>query len=426
MRERRDEVLLVFPGRFRAPDPQVPLQLLHVASALQRAGVRVRLFDMRLADYHRLALGTPLFVGLTCMSGPQIRYGLEFARWVRSVAPDVPLVWGGVHPTLLPEQTAASALVDVVVRGEAEKVVGPLAERLAGGEPLGDVPGLTYEQQGTIVSTPDAPLIDLDEIPVDLPWGLLHLDRYPTLQAGRVHLQTSRGCPSRCGFCYNTGFNKRRWRGKSPERVVAEIRQLLRRFPQTKIVDPVDDNLFVNRGRVEAVCDGLLAGGVRVAWRANCRFDYLAGYDDAFVALLERAGCTELDFGGESGSAAHAGVRLQGRERRRDRDLGREPAPGGALDRPLRLVAQRAARRDARRHGADLRPDGSDGPRQPAHAALRHLPLHAVPEPAAGSAAGRVQPAAVARGVGRDRGLPLRAALAQPRRTSTGCGRSRR
>ena len=73
------EVLLVFPGRFRAPDPQVPLQLLHVAGALRRAGYRPRIFDMRLADYRGFDVGDPVFVGLTCMSGPQIRYGLEFA-----------------------------------------------------------------------------------------------------------------------------------------------------------------------------------------------------------------------------------------------------------------------------------------------------------------------------------------------------------
>ena len=65
-------------------------------------------------------MGEPVFVGLTCMSGPQIRYGLEFARKVRAESPRLPIVWGGVHPTLLPEQTAASELVDVVVRGEGE------------------------------------------------------------------------------------------------------------------------------------------------------------------------------------------------------------------------------------------------------------------------------------------------------------------
>ncbi len=119
----------------------------------------------------------------------------------------LPIVWGGVHPTLLPEQTAASAAVDVVVRGEGETIVGPLADRLAAGAPLDDVNGLTYKLDGAIVSTPDAELVDLDTIPVELPYDLLELDGYPTLQAGRVHLQTSRGCPGRCGFCYNTGFN---------------------------------------------------------------------------------------------------------------------------------------------------------------------------------------------------------------------------
>src|SRR5450759_4329550 len=127
--------LLGFPGRHKAPEPQGPLQLLHVAGALQRAGHRVRIFDMRLADYHSLRIGDPLFVGITAMSGPQIRYGLDFARRVRAAKPHVPIVWGGVHPTLLPEQTAASDFVDVVVRGEAELVVGPLADALAARPP---------------------------------------------------------------------------------------------------------------------------------------------------------------------------------------------------------------------------------------------------------------------------------------------------
>jgi radical SAM superfamily enzyme YgiQ (UPF0313 family) len=117
----------------------VPLQLLYVASALQHAGYAVRVVDMRLEDSRTLDIGDPVFVGVTCMSGPQIRYGLEFAKKVRAERPDVPIVWGGVHPTLLPEQTVASAFIDVVVRGEGEPVVGPLADRLAAGEPLDDV-----------------------------------------------------------------------------------------------------------------------------------------------------------------------------------------------------------------------------------------------------------------------------------------------
>ena len=175
--------------------------------------------------------------------------------------------------------------------------------------PLDAVAGITYASSGgngssrTVRSTPDAALIDLDAIPVELPYELLPLPLYTTLQAGRVHLQTSRGCPSRCGFCYNTAFNKRRWRGKSPERVVEEMEWLLRRFPAAKILDPVDDNFFVDRKRVEEICELILRRGLKFRWRANCRFDYLARYDAEFLGLVERAGCMELDFGGESGSA---------------------------------------------------------------------------------------------------------------------------
>ena len=68
------------------------------------------------------------------MSGPQIRYGLQFAKRLRAERPHCPIVWGGVHPTLLPEQTAASDCVDVVVRGESELILGPLADALAAGD----------------------------------------------------------------------------------------------------------------------------------------------------------------------------------------------------------------------------------------------------------------------------------------------------
>ena len=55
----KSEVLLVFPGRYKAPDPQVPLQLLHVASALRQAGYKPRIVDLRLHDYRSLDIGDP-------------------------------------------------------------------------------------------------------------------------------------------------------------------------------------------------------------------------------------------------------------------------------------------------------------------------------------------------------------------------------
>jgi len=300
--ENSSEVLLVFPGKHNAPNAQVPLSLIHIASPLLKEGFKVRILDMRVDDFRTFKIGNPLFVGISTIHDSQIRYGIEFAKKTREDSPDCPIVWGGVHPSLLPEQTLASQYVDIVVRGEGESIISELAHRLKTGEPLDEVAGLTYKSEGKIKSTPDAPLINMDSIPIDLPYELVELGKYPPFKAGRFHILTSRGCPHGCSYCYNSVFNRRRWRAKSARRVLEEIEHILNRFPNVKVIDPVDDNFFVDKKRVEDICVGMLERGIKVKWRADCRFDYLSAYDKKFVQLLQQAGCVELDFGGESGS----------------------------------------------------------------------------------------------------------------------------
>lgn len=293
---------MVYPGKYKAPDPQVPLALLYLAASLQQEGFKVRALDMRLQDYRHFEVGNPIFVGISCMSGLQIKYALELAKHIRNKNSSVPLVWGGVHPTLLPQQTVCNDYVDVVVRGEGELIIKDLANALAQNEPLDTVNGITYKIDSAVKTNPEGKGIDLDEIPIDLPYDVLQMERYPSFRSGRFHIQTSRGCPHRCGFCYNTLFNKNRWRGKSAKRVVDEIEYITKRYPHIKIIDPIDDNVFVDEYRVEQMCKDLIRRKLGVQWRANCRFDYLANYDKDFLGLLEQSGCVELDFGGESGS----------------------------------------------------------------------------------------------------------------------------
>ena len=122
--------------------------------------------------------------------------------------------------------------VDVVVRGEGELIIKDLATALALGQPLDNIAGVTYRVGAEIRSSPDGEVIDLDAIPIDLPYDLLEMDRYPSVKSGRFHIQTSRGCPHRCGFCYNSLFNKNKWRGKSAKRVLDEIEYILNKFPK--------------------------------------------------------------------------------------------------------------------------------------------------------------------------------------------------
>jgi anaerobic magnesium-protoporphyrin IX monomethyl ester cyclase len=215
------EVLLVFPGKYKAPDPQIPLSLLYIASILKQDHFNVRILDMRIEDFRGQSIGDPLFVGISCMSGMQIKYALEIAKFVKNQKPLCPIVWGGVHPTLLPEQTISNEYVDIVVRGEGELIVREIANQLSNNLPIESVKGISFKKAGKIMNNPDGDVIALDLIPIDLPYNLLEIEKYPSVKSGRFHIQTSRGCPHRCGFCYNISFNKSRWRGKSAKRVLA-------------------------------------------------------------------------------------------------------------------------------------------------------------------------------------------------------------
>lgn len=78
------EVLLVFPGKYNAPNPQVPLALLHLANPLLKEGYNVRILDMRVTNYRDVKVGRPIFAGITSMSGHQIKYGLEICQEAKS------------------------------------------------------------------------------------------------------------------------------------------------------------------------------------------------------------------------------------------------------------------------------------------------------------------------------------------------------
>ena len=73
-------------------------------------------------------------------------------------------------------------------------------------------------------------------------------------------------------------------------------------FPHIKIIDPIDDNFFVDQKRVMDICQEILNRKIKVSWRANCRFDYMSEYSKDFIELLAKSGCNEIDFGGETGS----------------------------------------------------------------------------------------------------------------------------
>ena len=292
----------------------LPLSVLYLVRPLKQAEFDVMLIDQRIDhDWPRrlreLAPGA-LLVGISSMTGTQIEWGLRAAEIARQAAPQTPIVWGGIHPTLAPVQTAQHPLVDIVARGEGENTVVELARTLAAGGDLSSVPGLTFRRGGEMIEAPERALLDnLDEALVP-DYSAVSVEDYVTTQTLGLRdlaITTSRGCPNNCQYCYNLPYNQRRWRAQSAEAVVEHIRQLVERFGVHGILTK-DDNFYANRRRVEAIAEGLRRAGLRVTIRGECRADYIARlWDEPFLRFLYDAGFREMTVGAESGDEATLG-----------------------------------------------------------------------------------------------------------------------
>jgi anaerobic magnesium-protoporphyrin IX monomethyl ester cyclase len=228
---------------------QTPLGLLWIGGALRDAGHETRLLD---AEALRLGAGDVAAEAASwrpdaIMTGhagstPAHPAVLAMARAVKACLPDVPIVYGGVYPTYHgAEILAREAAIDVIVRGEGEHTAVRLAQALAEGRDLADVPGLFTRDDGGVRATRPAEMIaDLDARRVG--WELIEdWDLYQCWGMGRsAVVQFSRGCPHQCTYCGQRGFWTK-WRYRDPGKTVAEI-AWLHRERGVNFIDLADEN----------------------------------------------------------------------------------------------------------------------------------------------------------------------------------------
>jgi radical SAM superfamily enzyme YgiQ (UPF0313 family) len=287
----------------------LPLSLIYVGTALRRAGFDVRILDERVTKNLMLALeeavaSDPLFVGISSMTGYQIGHGLLMARSVRALNPRIPIVWGGVHPTIHPDSTVRHSLVDVVVTNEGEETAVELARAIEAEGDLGQVRGIVFKAAGKVVHTPQRPKTDLETLPRP-DYSLVDVRNYFTIghisRTTQLQVATSRGCPFHCGYCYLQLPELRGYRTMSAQRVYDEIKYLSETYNVESIFF-YDDYFFGNRQRVVDLVELLEKKPLGVQFEVSCRIDFLARESDEFLARMRRAGFAELLIGVESGS----------------------------------------------------------------------------------------------------------------------------
>lgn len=281
-----------------------PLGLIFLGGVLKKAGYDPRIFNIFKEDILKtadeIAALQPLFVGLSTLTGAQTKYSYEISKAIKARDRNITIVWGGVHPTLMPEDCLKEECVDMVAMGEGEEMIVELADCIAKGGDPGSVKGIGFKRNGEHKTDSRRPFIqDLDRYDPD--WSLVdNFEKCVTvLPDGRrqIDFVTSRGCPYNCGFCYNLKFNDRRWRKHSFEYVVDRIGYLRKRH-NIRAIQFHDDNFFVDMNRAFGILEKLKDMDV-IATSCMIRLEVLT---EDILKRLKALGVRRIFVGVESGS----------------------------------------------------------------------------------------------------------------------------
>lgn len=289
--------------KFAAVQP--PLGLAYLAAVLKRKSTAITVID---ANAERLTIeqtvkrileSEPDILGFT-MTTPLVDVSLQIVEQVKSKK-DVPIIVGGPHPTVMPEELLEGNKIDIVVRGEGEETINELYDYFRGTRRLDSIPGISFSRNGKIIHNPSRPLIEnLDEIPFPA-WEFFPVNKYSSFaRKGKFSLPilTSRGCPFGCIFCYK-GISGRRYRARSVESIIAELGYLIEKFKIEEFVI-VDDNSALNEERAMTICDEIIRRNLVRPWNPVGGLTVRASYK--LLSKMKEAGCYRVAFGVESGN----------------------------------------------------------------------------------------------------------------------------
>ncbi|HEU4390018.1 MAG TPA: radical SAM protein [Blastocatellia bacterium] len=303
-----DNLVLPEEGSLARLDVHPHLGLLALAAAAESGGHSVAIYDpKRLIKAGRLPYDETLYertaiellaerpevIGFTAL-GCSFLFALNVADLIKRAEPDLPVLLGGPHATMLHQQILERfEQFDVVVRYEADEIFTSVLDNIER-RCFRGIPGLSWRDSSGLHFNEGKPIVrDLDRLPIT------SYDYYPVpeLELDLLRIEAGRGCPFMCTFCSTASFFQRSFRLKSASRLVAELDRLHERYGFSDF--KLDHDLFtVNKRKVMEFCEAVTGRSYR--WRASARVDCV---DQELLAKMAEAGCVGLYFGIETGSA---------------------------------------------------------------------------------------------------------------------------
>lgn len=300
---RKSTVLLYCPPPVTdKPSTRAPLALLAVAGPLAAGGYEVVILPRDPAEHEPVFAAFAdeiLCYGLSVMTGPQIKQAFASTRLAKEKMPHVPVVWGGWHPTIFPEQTARQNGIDIAVAGMGEDAMYGLVTCLAGKMSYRSVEGLIFQSDGKMINNGGAKLKDISGYP-PFDYGLLRMEEHifdDEIAPRTINYVSSRGCPKNCPSCAQSMVSGGVWRAYAPNRMIEDVLKLRDAFGVEGLL--LDDaNFFVDEARVREFAAGLINRKAAVRWgMPTGRLEELVDFDDGFWDLLRNSGLVSVFVG---------------------------------------------------------------------------------------------------------------------------------
>lgn len=317
--------ILVINISLRPESPQLffPVGLGYIATAIERAGFDLDILDIdaqrytdaeverfireNINDYDAVAFGC-IVTGYKKVK--------KLAEVIKKHNNKIPIICGNSVASSIPELLLSKTKVDIAVIGEGDVTIVELLKAIEEGENLKEVNGIYFKdkyEHNRIISTPPREVIaDIDTIPM-INRDLFDVETY--IARSKPHepypidedlirampVNTARGCPYRCTFCYHV-FRNVKYRVRSPQSICEEIKMLQRKYG-INYVNFFDELTFYSIKQCENFVDTILKNNLDVYWTADCRAGLFKQNDFELACKLKEAGCVGLGYSLESANA---------------------------------------------------------------------------------------------------------------------------
>ncbi len=305
-----------------------PSSLLYLGAVLKRNGDEVRILDLRTfyageggdpdGYYEEIFIRAaeafgPEMIGIGCLFSGNFQDVLKLSEKAKKRDKDIPIVIGGIHPTIYAEDILKNCpTIDYVIQGEGEEAIVELVNTIKDGrDDYQKIDGCAFRVDGEVCATPKKSFIkDLDTLPFPA-YDLINLRDYYVDTSDwhnprdlpintSIPIITSRSCPHHCPFCSMYTVMGPRWRARSPGNVVDEIEYLYKKYNH-RHYSFMDDNLTFRKDHILGICDEIVKRDLVIQFETPNGVE-VGTLDEEVIDAMVKAGLVRVSLAIESGS----------------------------------------------------------------------------------------------------------------------------